>query len=235
MKTKTIMKTAFGLIGIIGLLFTIASIFSFGPDFGAMSMATIGFAFSSLSDANFNAMEANDGDENMGGYGQVAYLALRSNIATYPTIPEADEPTTFEELVALEGNFTFHSGKHFLKILVAPGSLFVNPESQGEYPGAKSFALKGGFTLAGMKPKARAIARILNNSYGVLIIPEEDGTRMCYGTELHPIHFTPKGDSGKKAADTKRFDFEFAADSFVPGYTYNGSIALDGETLPPIS
>jgi len=236
MRTPKILQFLFGIVGIIGLVFMVASFFQAGIiDPGHTSLAFAGFAFSGLADTAFDNFEQNDGDENMGGFGQVAYLALRSHISGYPTIPAPTVPTSLDELVALTGDFSFLTGKHFIKVLVAPGSLFASPESQGEYPGAKSFAIKGGFSIPGMKGTQRAMARILNNSYGVLIVPEEDGSRMCYGSELHPLHFTPKGDSGKKAADTKRFDIEFTTDSFVPGYTYNGTIILDGETLPAVS
>lgn len=236
MRTPKILKFLFAIIGIIGLGFTIAAMFGTGIfDSGGISLAMAGIAYTGLTDTAFDDFEPNDGDENMGGFGQVAYLALRSHISGYPTIPAPSVPTGLDELVALTGDFSFNTGKHFIKVLVAPGSLFASPESQGEYPGAKSFAIKGGFSIPGMKGKQRAMARILNNSYGILIVPEEDGTRMCYGSELHPLHFTPKGDSGKKAADTKRFDVEFTTDSFVPGYTYNGTIILDGETLPAVS
>jgi hypothetical protein len=235
MKSSKITKILFIMVALIGTIFTIVSMFSGIFDSGAMSLATIGFAFSGIADTEFDTFEPNDGDENMGGFGQLAYLALRSHVSSYPAIPQPDDPTTLEELVALTGDFGFNTGKHFIPIFVAPGSLFASPESQGEYPGAKSFAIKGGFTIPGMKGKQRAMARIFNNSYGYLVVPQEDGTRMCYGTELHPLHFTPKGDSGKKAADSKRFDVEFATDSFVPGYTYNGVIVLDGSTLPAVS
>lgn len=192
------------------------------------------FVIGSILDEEFDSIEMADGEENMGGFTQVAYLGLRSHITAYPTLPD-DNATTFEDMVALVGNYTFASNKHFMKILCAPGGLELNPVSQGEYPGAKSFNLKGKFIIPGLGAKNRAFARLLNNSYGVLIIPEEDGTRIAIGTQLRPVHFLPAGKSGIKAADTKIIEYEFMTDSFVPGYTYNGTIPLDGETLPVVS
>lgn len=234
MRTPKVLKSLFVVMGLAMLAFTIVSFFAGIFDPVSSGLVLGNFALASIQDTDMSAWEMQDGEENMGGFGQVVYLGLRSQITAYPTLP-SETATSFEDLVTLGGDFTFSTGKHFIKILVAPESMQYNPESQGEYPGAKSFSLKGSFIIPGMRADQRAIARILNNSYGILIIPQEDGTRICLGTETRPVHFSPKGKSGQKAADTKVFEFEFTTDSHVPGYNYNGTIPLDGVTLPAIS
>ena len=203
----------------------------------SLAIGTATFAFSAITDQSLTDMGvAADGEENMGGYGMVCYLALRSHIAGYPTAIAAEDATTLEELCKLTGSYTFLTDKHFLQIEVAPESLYVNPVSQGSSPGTNSFQLTGGFTINGMKGKHKGVARILNNCYAILVIPNDDGTRTAYGSELRPLSFkSVKGESGKKAADAKKFDYEFVTDSFIPGYTYEGDIVLDGVTLPAIS
>jgi hypothetical protein len=234
MKTPKILQILFIILGVGMLAFSAFQLIHglFDPTSAGLSLAN--FTLASIADSELTTFEMTEGEENMGGFTQVAYLGLRSHITGYPTLP-SEESTTLEELVALVGDYSFAADKHFIKILAVPGGLQLNPESQGEYPGAKSFKLSGSFIISGMRAKQRAIARLLNNCYGVLIIPEEDGTRLNIGTQMRPVHFTPKGKSGQKAADTKVFEFEFTTDSFVPGYTYNGVIALDGETLPAVS
>jgi hypothetical protein len=176
---------------------------------------------------------AKDGDEGMGGFGSVGYLALRSHIKTYPTLPA--NPTNDDELVTLNGNYVMMAGMYFIKIYYSPDSINLDPESQGENVGGKSFQPKGKFFIAGFNNKPRALARILNNSSGVLIFIDDDGTRISIGTQQRPVTFKPKGKSGSKAADAKGFECEFTTDSFVPGFTYNGEIPLSGETLPAVS
>lgn len=178
-------------------------------------------------------MGAEDGDEDMGGFGSVAYFALRSHIASYPTL--SDDPTTLDEMVTLDGSYTMNTNKHFLKIYMNPDSVSANPESQGDGIGNKSFGIKGGFMIAGFSDNVRGAARLLNNASGILIFVNEDGTRTAFGTEQRPVTFKPKGKSGSKAADAKGFECEFTTDSFVPGYTYEGEIVLDNETLPGVS
>ena len=80
------------------------------------------------------------------------------------------------------------------------------------------------------------VQHYLNNNFGVIIIPQEDGSRLVFGDELRPLQFTAiKGDSGKTAKDPKKFDYEFKTDSFTPGYSYDGPIELDGVTIPALS
>ena len=233
MKTPKIFKFLFLILGCLMAGFCIVQMINGIFDPVSLGLSLANFTVANIQDSDLAEWEMQDGEENMGGFGQVMYLGLRSQITGYPDLP--DDPTSFDEMVTLDGSFTFSSGKHFIKILAAPKSIQITPESQGEYPGTKSFALNGKFTIPGMRNTQRAIARLLNNSYGVLIIPQDDGTRLCFGTENRPVHFTPKGDSGIAPADNKRFEFEFTTDSFVPGFGYNGTIPLDGETLPVIS
>ena len=201
---------------------------------GLANVSYAGFSLALIQDADLNAWQMQDGEENMGGFPQVMYLGLRSHITGYPTEP-ADNATTFDQMVELSGDYAFAQGKHFIKILVAPNSAGFNPEGQGDYPGTKSFKIAGTFVIPGMKNQHRAIARLMNNAYGILIIPQDDGSRLAFGTEGRPVHFLPKGKSGDKPADAKQFTYEFNTDSHVPGFTYKGVIALDGVTLPAVS
>ena len=55
-----------------------------------------------------------EGTENMGGFGSVAYLALRSNIVGYPT--ESTDHSSIENLAKLVGDYQLASNKYFNKI-----------------------------------------------------------------------------------------------------------------------
>lgn len=173
-----------------------------------------------------------DGDENMGGFGVTAYIALASDISAWPI--EYSAPDSLEKMVKLHGNFAMVAQKYFLKIQVPPDTISNDPEGQGE-PGSRSFKNKGEFFIPGLDSETRGLARRLNNSRGVIIIPTDDGFRLLIGSENRPVQFMPSGKSGKKASDVKGFVFNYENDSFAPGYTYNGSIPLSGSTLPAVS
>ena len=191
-----------------------------------------GFSLGTISDSEFTDIGLQEGDEDMGGFGCVGYLALRQHISGYPTLPNITTPTDIGDLVTLIGDYTFSGTNHFMKILVPPDTISIDPESQGENIGGKSFKQKGTFMVAGFSKKNAGLARILNNSFGILVIPQEDGSRLAIGSELRPVRFTKvAGKSGLKAADAKGFTYEYETDSHAPFYYYEGEIVLDGETI----
>jgi hypothetical protein len=174
-----------------------------------------------------------DGSENMGGFGMVGYLAIRSHIATYPTLDTTG--ATLADLVQLVGNYVFNSNRHFIEIHFVEDSIKVTNESQGEHPGGSSYKISGEGFIAGTDTTRRGLARLLNNSYGVVILKREDGTRIAFGDYERPVSFKVTVDEGQKAADKKGLVVTFSGNSFVPGYEYYGTIPLSGSvTLPAI-
>jgi hypothetical protein len=102
--------------------------------------------------------------------------------------------------------------------------------------GGKSYAPKGEFFIPGIEPQSMGLARLLNNKFGVVVLPDADGKhRIWVGTGSLPCEFKPSGDSGAKAADVKGFKFEFSTDSFAPGWIYEGPIPLSGSTVVGVS
>jgi hypothetical protein len=176
-----------------------------------------------------------DGREAMGGYTSLAYLAVLSDIDTFPTEPDVETITAVNQAAVLTGNFAMETGKHFYEVRVKPRSLQFTPEGQGE-TGGKSFKTKGQFFIPGIDADSMGLARFLNNKYGVLIIPDPSGKhRICIGTKNLPCEFSATGEGGASPADAKGITINFEADSFAPGWIYNGSIALDGSTVNAIS
>lgn len=237
MKSAKIIKFLFVIVGLLLLGQTAYEFLFNGITAGAIG--TLGgslanFSMTGIPNADLKKIGLVDGTEDMGGFGCTAYLAFRQHITGYPTLP-SETPTSLEELCVLLGNYSLATGKNFMEVTVPPETMQINPESQGEHVGAKSFKSKGEIFIPGFSKVSAAIARLLNNSYGVLIIPQEDGTRIALGSELHPLKFIPKGKSGVKTLDAKGFTFEFEFDSFLPIAYYEGEIVLDGSTLPAVS
>lgn len=195
----------------------------------------LGLNFGAITDASFPAI---DGREAMGGYGSVLYLALHKDISAtgWPAQPDIEAVTNVNELALLSGSFTMEDGMYFYKVKVKPGSLKVTPEGQGEV-GGHSFRQKGEFFIPGIDADTAGIARLLNNMYGVVIIPDQGGNfRTCYGTYDLPCEFAISGDSGASASDAKGITVSFECDSFVPGWIYNGIIPLSAtETVEAVS
>lgn len=226
-----------GIILLVG-----ASAAAIDTQFQLGIMDYIGFSAGStvtgLTIANINLISLgqpadipmNEGEEEMGGFGSVAYLGLRSNITAYPT--EVTSHTSLENLCKLSGNYTFAAGRYFQELEFVPSSIKVISEPQGEHVGNHSFKITGEGHIAGAKEKQRGLARLLNNSYGVLILLRDDGSRIAYGSQNRPVRFKCTLDHGQNAADKTGLKIEFECDSFVPGYEYYGTIPLSGGTLP---
>lgn len=229
MKSKSIFKVLFALLAIAFTAVTVVSYFCTGiVDVGGVSMAAINMASITL-DADYGAV---DGDENMGGLSVVGYFIPYSHITGWPTF--AENPATMDELVQAIGNFTLAANKHWIKLY---GKKYpqLTPESQGEHVGGKSFKCTGEIGIIGFKKGERGISRLMNNSQGVFIFLNDDGDRIALGTQHRPATFDIKGHTGASASDPIGFDITINADSFIPGYEYNGTIALSGSTLPAIS
>lgn len=176
-----------------------------------------------------------DGRESMGGYTSIAYLALINDIEGFPSEPDVETIQAVIAAAKLTGAYTMKQDKYFYMIRVKPRSIQFTPEGQGEV-GGKSFKVRGSFMIPGIDDESMGLARVLNNRYGILILPDPDGkNRINIGTNALPCEFSATGESGQAAADAKGFTFNFECDSFAPGWIYNGAIPLSGSTVGAIS
>lgn len=176
-----------------------------------------------------------DGRESMGGYTSTAYLAFIEDIETFPTEPDITAVTDVGDLVRLIGSYVMKTGKNFYEVKVPPQTSKHSPESQGEL-GGKSFKVTGEIYVPGIDAQSMGLARMLNNRFGLLVINDPDGkTRIALGSKSLPLTFTPKGDSGSKGTDKKGFTFTYEADSFAPGWIYDGPVPLSGSIVTGIS
>jgi hypothetical protein len=246
------MKTT-KIFSIISLSMIIGMVFSaftgLNPFMFAAPVASYGFAshyFPALQlpggslFTNFGAitsmqMPTIDGREAMGGYTMKAYLILDKDIDTYPGKPDIETVTETSDLAKLTSSVVMSAGKYAYEVLVKPQTTKFTASGQGE-TGGKSFQPKIAFFIPGIDDYTMGLARMLNNMFGHLIIPDADGKhRIWIGEEGLPCEFKPSADSGAKAADVKGFTFEATTDSFAPGWIYEGDIPLSGSTLPGVS
>ena len=206
--------------------------FSLTDPYGAVGGVSLGM-INMVSLGQPDDLTFEDGTENMGGFGSVAYIALRSHIAGYPT--ESTDHSDISNLAKLVGDFTFNAGKNFITADCIPQSVGLTSEGQGEHVGSQSFAIKGKFMISGTGAQAKGYARLLNNQYGVIVLINDNGERIVCGTYQRPARFKVSVPEGEKPSDTKALQVEFTADSFVPGYIYEGVITLNGGSLPAVS
>jgi hypothetical protein len=234
-KSRNILRFLLGMIGFLFLSFCAYSFVTTGV-FDVVSGLTGG----AISIANFNpALLSTDdllrvpGTENMGGFSAVVYFAPDSFITTHPTLQTS--PDAIADLARLDGNFVMVNGKTFIKFDCVPNRVGVKPESQGEFPGARSFKDKGSFYIVGNEVTIAGWARYFNNITGTIIYNEISGNRRVFGNASLPVQFKATIEKGEKPADPVGLMVEWECDAFVSGPFYYGTIVLSSETLPAIS
>ena len=87
--------------------------------------------------------------------------------------------------------------------------------NQGEIEG-QSFAQSGEFFRAGSKKEFAALARMINNVPGYLILQDMDGNQIMVGQKGLPCHVKPDYEGGQKRADRRGFKLTFSCDAVAP-------------------
>ncbi len=207
-----------------GMVSETGSVLSLLFGYGSKSLA-MAFAFGDLT--------FDDQSENMGGFASTVYIAIDRDISVWPS--QTVNPSTDEECVALNGNFTMETDKKFIEVYGTPDTVGVTAETQGERD-AKSFKIKGELLYPSTRTAAKAMARKINNAHGVVIVVDPNtGKREMYGSDLLPVTFSASVNYGKAPADRRGVTIMWECDSFVPSWEYNGTIPLSEGTLPAIS
>lgn len=186
-----------------------------------------------INDLTLTGVIKEDGIENMGGMTIQGWIALRSEIATYPALKS--NPTSVEDLVELEGEYEMNDGKYFIPVEAIVKTAQRSYENQGELEG-QSFKPTGAFKIMGAtKAKTAGYARLLNSCQGVFIQLDNDGNRVVIGDKMHPAYFKASGDTGTDPTNRSEVTFEVTSDSFCPVMLYYGSIPLsETESVPAI-
>ena len=170
--------------------------------------------------------------ENMGGFESIAYFAFSRNITQWPTLVKM--PDDDDEVVVLQGNFAFKDGEGFIQVYSTPGKTGYDAESQGETD-CKSFHITGTLFQPTLGISPMALARKINNGHGVIIHTDMDGAvRYVIGDKYRPARFSASATGGKAASDLKGVTINYEADSFCPGYQYNGDIPLKNVGPQPV-
>lgn len=178
-----------------------------------------------IGDLSFN--DLSDGNGNMGGLRTTVYFAHPDDISSFPS------PLTtgsFGDGVKLNPTpgIVFNSGKGFKQFYMTIESGGLKDEAQGEYDG-KSYKNTGTYFYPTTKAKALELAAYLNNSNGVWIFVEADGTKRVVGSPDLPAKCNASTDTGIAAADRRGVTIEVNANNVAPAYIYEGAITLESE------
>jgi hypothetical protein len=169
-----------------------------------------------------------DGTDNMPGFTEIAYIAFRGDIATYPTLNQS--PTTAAEKIRLNGEYVMEAGKKFWQFYSTKNKSSAKSDAQGE-DDCRSFKNSGKLFYPGTQEECLAFAASIKNQRGVVIMVEPSGERKVFGTKLLPVYFKVSIAYGETVTGAKGMTLEWECDSNEPGYTFRGSIPVTEGTV----
>ena len=142
-----------------------------------------------------------DGQDNPGGVKTVLYFIHLSEVINFPLINP--NPTTFEDLVNLVGNFELAPGKAWYKIYGTLEKGGITSSLVGERDG-KSFENRCKFFHPGSQAEIFGFAEHLKNTDLVILMKELDDQVRVFGTKYIPAKVdVAESNTGEAVADLK--------------------------------
>ena len=175
----------------------------------------------------YDSIEACPGQKTLPGIRRRLFYILKSWIAAFPTLSDADaNGATMEKLAQLVGDFTLVADKFWKFIDLKDEASNVTFESVGE-DGSKLFNNQANAIVTGMKDAVKGFARQVNNDDLVYLYQQRDGTFCLLGNEMFKTHTSPSGDTASEATGAITTTFAIQVYDECPVPTYKGKIMLD--------
>ncbi len=180
------------------------------------------------------------GETKLPGIKPKVYFIPKSDIVTWPKLPNVSEETTsMAELATLEGEFVLAADAKwkFLHCIVdkSPSSV----ENQGEMP-SKSFLNKATIFLASTEEDASGFCRMANNDDLAFLIQQKNGKFRLLGNDMGQTNVAPAQNLGDSVTSESGTTLEISVSDICPIPFYPGKIetedgdisGADGSVLP---
>lgn len=155
------------------------------------------------------------------------YFAKKSNIVTWPKLPDTvAEGKTMGQMATYVGDFVLAADKkwNFLDILTAESP--VTSESQGDMP-ARSFINKVTFKHAGVEEEATGFARQANADDLVYLVQQRNGKFRVVGNEMFETDTKPGQELGAGNTDKAGTTLTVEVTDICPSPFYPGKIEAE--------
>ncbi len=186
-------------------------------------------SFAMALPVGFGPLKQNCGTENMGGFKNRLLFYPACAVSAVPTL--SDAPASALELVQAVGAFTFkETTDKPIFIYATDKTVKYSAESQGDLDG-KSYKIDIEFFHPGMKSEAAALARVVNNTPGYLVLENPEGKQFIVGQPGLYCYVSSSFDGGQNRSDRRGFKFTATADSFCPFIELATPIDIDAIAL----
>lgn len=173
---------------------------------------------------NFEALEFQEGQNNMGGLRTIGYYGFIADVASFPELPT--NPATLEESIVILTNIVMKAGKTMYPMYGTAETAGLNGEGQGERDGRSTKRTATWFYPTTSK-KALAASRAFLNRNMFFIYQEHDGKFRVQGTPAFPAEVSSSDSTGTLVTDRKGVTFTISDNGFGPCPIYEGIIPVD--------
>ena len=173
---------------------------------------------------NFEALEFQEGMDNMGGLRSIGYYGFMADVASFPSLPA--NPATLEDVAVITENIVMKPGKTMYAMYGTVETAGLNGEGQGERD-CRSTKRTATWFYPTTAPKALGAARAFLNRNMFFVYQEHDGKHRLQGSRAFPAEVTANDSSGTAVTDRKGVTFTITDNGFGPCPIYEGVIPVD--------
>jgi hypothetical protein len=170
---------------------------------------------------NFEAIEFQEGQSNLGGLKPVGYYGFISEATTIPEVPE--EPADLEAVSAIANNIVMDSGKTMFPMYGTLEKLNLKGEQQGERDG-RSNKITLTWFIPGHHKENLGAARYFPKRRMFFIVRDQEGRYRLVGNTSFPAEVAATDDTGTAVGDLKGVTYEISTYSDGPAPIYEGEI-----------
>lgn len=173
---------------------------------------------------NFDALQFEEGTNNMGGLRPIGYYGFLADVQTFPEI--AETPADLAANITISTNIVMKATKTMYAMYGTAETAGLKGETQGERDG-KSTKRTATWFIPGNKKEALGAARAFLNRNMFFLYREQDGKYRLQGSPNFPAEASPSDDTGTAVTDRKGITFEIVDNGFGPCPVYEGDIPVD--------
>ena len=170
---------------------------------------------------NFEAIEFQEGQGNLGGLRPVGYYGFISEATTIPNVPS--DPATLAAASEISSNIVMDAGKYMYPMYGTLEALNLKCELQGERDG-RSVKITLTWFIPGHHAENIGAARYFPKRRMFFIVRDHENRYRLVGNTNFPAEVAASDDTGTAVADRKGVTYEITTYSDGPAPIYSGEI-----------
>lgn len=173
---------------------------------------------------DFEALEFQEGLNNMGGLRAIGYYGFIADAETIPELPAA--PATLEDAAVITENIVMKAGKTMYAMYGTAETAGLDGETQGERDSRSTKrTLKWFYPTTSKKALGFALKSLNRNCF--FIVREHDGKYRLIGSQAFPAEVSANDSTGTAVTDRKGITLTITDSGFGPCPIYEGDIPCD--------